>query len=121
MKGDADSRAALRIIGSFVLQAAARGDTAGMLEHLAVYMAAVNTSKEQTARAGDDPLILKPPAAEPAVFFLKFTPYYPTFYPLHDFIQFYTVASKWLKPQKTLVHQCINNKAIKQVAINADL
>ena len=52
MKGDADSRATLQIIGSFILQAAVRGDTAGMLEHLAVYMAAVNASKEQTARAG---------------------------------------------------------------------
>ena len=52
MKGDADSRAALRIIGRFILQAAARGDTASMLEHLTVYMAAVNASKEQTARAG---------------------------------------------------------------------
>ena len=49
MKSNADSRAALRIIGNFVLHAAARGDTAGMLEHLAVYFAVVKASKEQTA------------------------------------------------------------------------
>ena len=50
MKSSADSRAALRIIGNFVLQAAAQGDTAGMLEHLAVYFAAVKASKEWTAK-----------------------------------------------------------------------
>ena len=50
MKNDADGRAALRIIGNFVLQAAAQGYTAGMLEHLAVYLAAVKASKEQTAK-----------------------------------------------------------------------
>ena len=50
MKNSADSRAALRIIGNFVLQAAAQGDTAGMLEHLTVYLAAVKASKRQTAK-----------------------------------------------------------------------
>ena len=50
MKSNADSRAALRIIGNFVLHAAARGDTAGMLEHLAVYLAAAKAPKEQTAK-----------------------------------------------------------------------
>ena len=50
MKSNADGRAALRIIGNFVLQAAAQGDTAGMLEHLAVYLAAVKASKERTAK-----------------------------------------------------------------------
>lgn len=50
MKSSADNRAALRIIGNFVLQAAAHGDTAGMLEHLAVYLATVKASKEQTGK-----------------------------------------------------------------------
>ena len=48
MKNDASNCAAL-LIGNFVVQAAAQGDTAGMLEHLAVYMAVVKVSKEQIA------------------------------------------------------------------------
>ena len=40
-----DNRAALRIIGNFVIQAAAQGDAAGMMEHLAVYLAAVKASR----------------------------------------------------------------------------
>lgn len=55
MKSNADSRAALRIIGNFVLQAAARGDTAGMLEHLAVYLAAAKAPRNRQRRARDDP------------------------------------------------------------------
>lgn len=50
MKNDASNCAALRIIGNFVEQAAAQGDTAGMPEHLAVYMAVVKTTKEQAAQ-----------------------------------------------------------------------
>ena len=50
MKSSADSRAALRIIGNFVVQAAARGDTAGMMEHLTVYLAVVKAPKERTAK-----------------------------------------------------------------------
>ena len=50
MKSSADGRAALRIIGNFVVQAAARGDTAGMMEHLTVYLAAVKASKGQTEK-----------------------------------------------------------------------
>ena len=50
MKSSADSRAALRIIGNFVLQAAAQSDTAGMLKHLAVYLAAVKASEERTTK-----------------------------------------------------------------------
>lgn len=50
MKNNADSCAALRIIGNFVEQAAAQGNTAGMLEHLAVYMAVVKASKGQAAQ-----------------------------------------------------------------------
>lgn len=41
---------ALRIIGNFVEQAAAQGDTAGMLEHFAVYLAVVKASKEQAVQ-----------------------------------------------------------------------
>lgn len=47
MKRDADSRRAVQIIGNFVVQATARGDISGMLEHLAVYMAAVKALKRQ--------------------------------------------------------------------------
>ena len=50
MKSNADSRTALQIIGNFVLQAAARGDTAGMMEHLTVYLAAAKASKGQTEK-----------------------------------------------------------------------
>lgn len=50
MKNDASNCAALRIVGNLVVQAAAQGDTAGMLEHLAVYMALVKASKEQAAK-----------------------------------------------------------------------
>ena len=50
MKSSADSRAALRIIGNFGLQAAHQGDTAGMMEHLTVYLAAVKASEERTAK-----------------------------------------------------------------------
>lgn len=50
MKSEAGSRTALEIVGNFVVQAATQGDTAGMLEHLAVYMAVVKTSKEQAAK-----------------------------------------------------------------------
>ena len=50
MKSNVDSHMALQIIGNIVLQAAAQGDTAGMLEHLAVYLAAVKASKEQTGK-----------------------------------------------------------------------
>ena len=50
MKSSADGHAALRIIGNFVLQAAHQGDTAGMMEHLTVYLAAVKASKEQIGK-----------------------------------------------------------------------
>lgn len=50
MKNDANNCAALRIVGNLVVQAATQGDTASMLEHLAVYMAVVKASKEQTAQ-----------------------------------------------------------------------
>ncbi len=48
MKNNTDSLTVLQIIGHFVAKAAAKGDTADMLEHLAVYMAALKASKAGT-------------------------------------------------------------------------
>ena len=47
--------AALLVIGNLVTQAAARGDTAGMLEHLAVYLVAVKAARRaaERQRAGE--------------------------------------------------------------------
>lgn len=50
MKVDTNNNAALKIIGNLVVQAAAKGDTVGMLEHLEVYIAVVKTTKRQAAK-----------------------------------------------------------------------
>lgn len=48
--GDTGNSAALQIIGNFVMQAAAQGDTAGMLDHLTIYMAAVKADREHAEK-----------------------------------------------------------------------
>ena len=52
MKNDASNCAALRIVGNLVVQATTQGDTAGMLEHLAVYLAVVNADKRENQGRG---------------------------------------------------------------------
>lgn len=51
MKGNPDNRAALRIIGSHLLQAAACGDTDAVQGHLLVYQAVLKAVNRQRKEA----------------------------------------------------------------------